>query len=119
MYTTNIVIDAMKKKIKRDRKVGKGFDIEKLAKIWRTLAEDGNWLHVAEISRRTGIDECTIRWYLDHYLKDAVDEERIVPAIRLRMVRLKPNMELSSYIKALNFITKIKDGRDAGQQQSD
>ncbi|MFH1229611.1 MAG: hypothetical protein V1678_04275 [Candidatus Aenigmatarchaeota archaeon] len=106
----------MKNKIKRDRKVGKGFDIEKLAKIWRTLAEDSSWLHIAEISRRTGIDECTVRWYLDHYLKDAVDEERIVPKIKLRLIRLKPGMELGSYVKALNFITKIKAGKGAKQQ---
>jgi response regulator of citrate/malate metabolism len=99
----------MKSKIKRDRKVGKGFDIEKLAKIWSVLSENGTWIHVAEISRISHIDECTIRWYLDHYLKDAIEEEKIVPTIRLRMIRLKPGVELESYIKALNYINKIRN----------
>ena len=98
----------MKSKIKRDRKVVKGFDTEKLTKIWNVLAENGDWLHVAEISRRSNIDECTVRWYLDIYLKDAVEEERIVPTIRLRLVRLKNGLSLESYINALNYIKKIK-----------
>ena len=101
---------------KRDRKVRRGFDIGKLTQIWNVLAQNGDWLHVAEISRRTKIDECTVRWYLDHYLKDAINEERIVPTIRLRMVRLKPNIDLNSYIKALNFIKEVKSGQNARKE---
>jgi predicted DNA-binding transcriptional regulator len=106
----------MKNKLKRDRKVRKGFDIEKLTKIWNALAENNDWLHVAEISRRTGIDECTVRWYLDNYLKDAIDEERIVPSIRLRLLRLKPNIDLNSYVKALKFIKEIKSDKNAKKE---
>jgi response regulator of citrate/malate metabolism len=107
----------MKKEIKRNRKVGKGFDIEKLTKIWNVLAENNDWLHVAEISRRTNINECTIRWYLDRYLKNAIDEEKIVPTIRLRMVKLKPNIDLNSYVKALKFIKEIKS-KDSKEKQN-
>ena len=99
----------MKAKIKRNRGVGKGFDIAKLSKIWSVLAQTGDWLHVAEISRRTGLNECTVRWYLDHYLNNAIDEERIVPSIKLRMVRLKPNIDLRSYVKALKLIEGVKN----------
>lgn len=102
----------MKNKIKRNRKVGKGFDIEKLTKIWNTLAENSDWMHVAEISRRSSIDECTVRWYLDNYLKDAIEEERIVPTIRLRLVRLKVGLSLESYVNALNYIKKIKSDKN-------
>ncbi|MFQ6020416.1 MAG: hypothetical protein ACE5J4_00105 [Candidatus Aenigmatarchaeota archaeon] len=97
-----------KRKIKRNRGVRKGFDPKKLAKIWNVLAEAGDWLHVADISRRTGIHEATVRWYLDHYLQKAIDEERIVPNIRLRLVKLKPGVDLKSYIKALKMIEKVK-----------
>lgn len=103
----------MKKGIKRDRKIRKGFDIEKLTKIWNALAQSGDWLHIAEISRRTNIDEATVRWYLNHYLKNAIDEERIVPFIRLRLVKLKPNIDINSYIKALNFIEEVKTDKNA------
>jgi hypothetical protein len=103
----------MKTKIKRDRKVQKGFDIEKIAKIWNALAESNGWLHIAEISRRTNIDDCTVRWYLDHYLKDAIAEEKIVPSIRLRLVSLKPGMELEAYVKALTYISKIKESKNS------
>jgi len=106
----------MKSKIKRDRKVRKGFDIEKLTKIWNVLAQSGDWLHIAEISRRTNIHEATVRWYLDHYLKNAINEERIVPTIRLRMIRLKPNIDLNSYIKALKFIKEVKTGENAKKE---
>lgn len=106
----------MKNKIKRDRKVRKGFDIKKITKIWNVLAQNGDWLHVAEISRRTNIHEATVRWYLDRYLKNAIDEERIVPSIRLRMVKLKPNIDLSSYVKALKFIEKVRTDQNAKQK---
>jgi hypothetical protein len=98
---------------KRNRKVRRGIDIEKLTKIWNILAENGDWLHVAEISRRTNIDECTVRWYLDRYLNNAIEEERIGPKIKLRLIRLKPNLDLSSYVKALNYIKEIKSGKNA------
>ena len=98
----------MKTKIKRDRNVRKGFDVDKLTKIWNILAENNDWLHVAEISRRANIDECTVRWYLDHYLKDAISEERIIPTIRLRMIKLKSNINQSSYIRALKLIEGVK-----------
>ena len=98
----------MKKGIKRDRKIKKGFDVEKISKIWNALSENKDWIHIAEIARRTGIDECTVRWYLDHYLKNAIEEERIVPTIRLRLVRIKPDLEIGSYIKALKFIKAVK-----------
>ena len=101
----------MKNKIKRNRAVGKGFDVKKIVQIWAVLTEANTWLHVAEISRRTGIDECTVRWYLDRYLKDAINEERVVPTIRLRLVMLKPGMELESYIKALTLINKLKEDK--------
>jgi len=100
----------MKRKIKRNRKVKTGFDIEKIAKIWKVLAEAGDWLHIAEISRRTNIHEATVRWYLDHYLDKAIEEERIVPKIRLRMVRLKPEMNFESFIRALRLIKEVKFG---------
>lgn len=98
----------MKSKIKRDRKVRRGFDVEKLTKIWNVLNENSDWLHIAEISRRTGIDDCTVRWYLDNYLKGAIDEEKIVPTIRLRLIKLKSGMSLESYIMALKLIRKVK-----------
>ncbi len=96
-----------RKKRKHDRKVAKGIDYEKLAKIWYVI---GDWIHVAEISRRTKINESTVRWYLDKYLNNAIEQERISPTIKLRLVRLKPNMDLKSYIKALELIRKVKTG---------
>ena len=94
--------------LKRDRKVKSGIDYSKLVKIWNALAEAGDWLHIAEISRRTNIDECTVRWYLDRYLNKAIDEQRIHPTIKLRLVKLKPGMDLEHYIKALKV---IKEGK--------
>jgi hypothetical protein len=93
---------------KKDRAVRRGIDYKKLGKIWNVLTQDGSWLHIAEIARRTGINECTIRWYLDKYLKDAVEEERVGPKIKLRLIRIKPGLNLQSYLKALKYIDGIK-----------
>ncbi len=109
----NIAIDSdFMQKIKRNRKVRRGMDIEKTARIWTILAQAGDWLHIAEISRRAGIDESTVRWYLDHYLDKAIDQERIVPGIKLRLVKLKPNMNFEVYIKTLNLIKQIKTDKN-------
>jgi len=97
-----------KSKFKHNRKIKSGIDYSKLSKIWFILAESDDWLHIAEISRRTNINESTVRWYLDRYLNNAIDEERIGPKIKLRLIRLKPNLELNSYVKALKFIKEIK-----------
>ena len=97
-----------KAKSKHDRKIQKGIDYSKLSKIWYVLAEAGDWLHVAEISRRTNIDESTIRWYLDHYLDKAVEETKIHPKVKLRMVKLRPRMDLQRFIEALEYIRRTK-----------
>lgn len=101
----------MKRKIKRNRTIRSGIDYDKLAKIWNVLAEAGDWIHVAEISRRSKIHEATVRWYLDHYFKGVIEEARIVPTIRLRMVKLKPNAKFDSLVKALELIKEVKKSK--------
>ncbi len=96
-------------KIKRNRGVKKGFDYKKIAKIWTVLAEAGDWLHVAEISKRSKIHEATVRWYLDKFFQPAIEETRIIPTIRLRMVKLKGNMDLKGLIQANEVINSIKN----------
>jgi hypothetical protein len=87
-------------------------DREKLVRIWRALegakAEREGWLHVADIARRTGINPVTVRWYLDHYLDQAIEEQQLLPGIRLRLVRLKPGYDLLGYLKARESIRNIK-----------
>jgi len=96
----------------RDRTIRRGMDKEKLVLIWRALegaTEEGGWIHVAEIARRAGLNECTVRWYLDHYLNQAIDEQNVLPpGVRLRLVRLKRGIELVSYMSARKAIEEVK-----------
>ena len=102
----------MRTGVVRDRNVRRGLDKEKLVLIWRALEsamEEGGWLHMAEIARRTGLNECTVRWYVDHYLNQAIDEQNVLPAgIRLRLVRLKSGMDLVGYMKVRKTIEEVK-----------
>ena len=102
----------MKSGIMRDRTIRRGMDKEKLVLIWRALegaTEEGGWIHVAEIARRAGLNECTVRWYLDHYLNQAIDEQNVLPpGVRLRLVRLKRGIELVSYMSARKAIEEVK-----------
>jgi response regulator of citrate/malate metabolism len=98
----------MKKKVKRDRKVKKGFDIEKMSKIWNALNERKDWMYINEISRETKINNVTVRWYLDHYLKDFIEERRLSDTIRLRFVKLKENITLEGVIRAIKIIKSIR-----------
>ncbi|MFH0830111.1 MAG: restriction endonuclease [Candidatus Aenigmatarchaeota archaeon] len=96
---------------KHDRKMRRGVDKDKLVRIWRAL-EGGEWLHIAEIARRTGIHECTVRWYLNRHLNQAIDEQNVLPAgIRLRLVRLKQGTDLVGYMKARKAIEEIKKSK--------
>jgi hypothetical protein len=97
-----------KRKISRDRRVRQGPDHHKLARIWHVLASASDWLHIAEIARRTGINQVTVRWYLDHHMRQALEQAHIVPAIRLRLVKLKPGVQLKDFVKAMELIKDIK-----------
>ena len=99
----------MKKGIKRNRKVRRGIDYEKIIKIWRVL-EAYNALYIAQIARMTGINQVTVRYYLDRYLDKAVEDKLPLPGVKLRLVGLKPNMKLESYLKALELIESKKRG---------
>lgn len=94
---------------KHDRKVRRGIDYDKLGRIWAVLAGAGDWLHVAEIARRTGINEVTVRWYLDRRMAAAIESQRIAPTIKLRLVRLKPGIQLPGFLKAMNLIKVVKE----------
>lgn len=95
----------------KNRTAKRGIDYKKLSAIWNVLAAASDWLHVAEIARRTKIKEPTVRWYLDNYLKNAIEEERIVPQIKLRLVKLKQGIELNSYLKAFELIKQVKSNK--------
>lgn len=94
--------------IKRDRRVRKGFDTYKIAKIWKALSEEGGWLHIAEIARRTKINQVTVRWYLDNYFKNIIEEQKIAPTIKIRLVRLKQGVDFIAFVRALELIKSIK-----------
>ena len=97
----------MVKKKKHDRKVRKGIDYEKLVKIWRVL-ESNPVVYVAQIARQTKIPESTVRYYLDKYLDRAVENRNPLPAVKLRLISLKPNIKVENYVKALQMIEKKK-----------
>jgi hypothetical protein len=102
---------ASKKRIKRDRKVRSGHDVHKIAAIWKVLADENGWLHVAEIARRANLKPVTVLWYLDHYFRNVVDEQRPAPTIRIRMVRLKPGADFAGFLRALELIRSVKKAK--------
>lgn len=102
-------------KIRRDRKVKKGVDYEKVTRIWNALAESTDWLHLAEVSRRTKINRVTVGWYLDHYFKNFIDEEAIIPSIKLRLVKLKQDADFKKLIKFIEVLNKIKKIKEASK----
>lgn len=98
----------MRDNIKRDREVRKGIDYKKLARIFLVLKESEDWLHIAEVARRAQLNQATVRWYLDHYLKNAIEESKIHPKIRIRMVKLKPGITFKNLTMVLESLRKIK-----------
>ena len=99
----------MKEKIKRDRKVSKGFDIEKVTKLWKILYERQDWMYINEISRETGINAVTVRWYLDHYFQKFIEERKLSESIRVRFVKLKDNISLEGMLSAIKIIKDVRN----------
>ena len=99
----------MKKKITRNRGVQKGIDHKKLARIFLVLKEADNWLHIAEISRRAQVNQVTTRYYLDNYMKNVIENQKIHDKIRIRLIKLKPDVSFTGLIRALETLREIKD----------
>jgi len=97
------------KRHRKNRTIRKGVDYQKLKKIWQTLAESGDWLHINEISRRTGINNVTVRWYIDHYLTNEIEEQKLSGTIRVRFIRLRTTANLTNLLRYLKTVEKIKN----------
>lgn len=100
-----------KPKIKRDRRVFAGYDAQKMAKIWKVLTDAGDWIHIAEIARRSSVNAVTVRWYLDHYFKQVIDEQKLAPTVKFRAVRLRQGADFAGLLRAHEFIRSVKKER--------
>lgn len=97
-------------KIRRDRKIKAGIDFNKVAKIWKVLAESPGWLHISEIARRCGIKGPTVRYYLNNYFANFINEQRINESIKLRLIELKEDAtwnRLVTYLKSVEAIKRV------------
>ena len=95
-------------KIKRDRKIKAGIDFNKVVKIWKVLAESPDWLHVAEIARRSGLKESTVRYYLNNYFEKFINEQKINETIKLRLVELKEDATWNGFKAYLKSVEMVK-----------
>lgn len=84
-------------------------DHRKLARIFLVLKESNDWLHIAEIARRAQLNQATVRWYLDRYLKNVIEESKLHPKIRIRMIKLKPNINFKNLIIALEMVKRARN----------
>lgn len=89
--------------MEKHRGHSKGFDERKIALIWRSLNQKGDFMYINEISRETDINPVTVRYYLDHYFKNFIEERNMAP-IKGRFVRLKADYSLDGILKALKYI---------------
>ncbi len=98
----------MRKGVSHSREIQKGIDYKKLARIFLVLKEANDWMHIAEIARRAQLNQATTRWYIDHYLKNVVEETVIHPKIRIRLIKLKPNISFKNLTMALETLKRIR-----------
>lgn len=96
------------KKHKKDRKVRRGIDYNKVAWIFKTLFEAEDWISMREIARRSGMKEGTTRYYLVKHLDRFLDVQEIIPGLRLKLVKLKPGVSLNKIIRWLKVKEKLK-----------
>ncbi len=92
----------------KNRQVRKGMDVKKFTAIWKVLEEAGDWLHINEIARRSGVNEVTVRYYINNYFTNAIKDQRINDKIKLRLIKLKDNVSIDSHLRFLKVMTSIK-----------
>jgi len=64
--------------------------IKKIGKILIVLKESGDWIHLREISRRTGIHHQTVSEILDKYLNQFILTQNLNEyGLKLKLVKLK------------------------------
>ncbi|MCS7134825.1 MAG: MarR family transcriptional regulator [Candidatus Aenigmarchaeota archaeon] len=85
--------------------------IKKINKILFVLKETQDWLHLREISRRTGIHHQTISEILDKYLNQFVLIQNFEEyGLKLKLVKLKDKkVDLKSVLTYLKYMKKIEE----------
>jgi len=85
--------------------------IKKIGKILFVLKETQDWLHLREISRRTGIHHQTVSEILDKYLNQFILTQNLNEyGLKLKLVKLKnKNVDLKGVLAYLKYMKKIKE----------
>ena len=83
--------------------------IENIIKIVKCLkeAEEG-WLWITEIGRRCNLHHKTVARLVDSHLGMFTDQQMMEP-FNVRMIRLKPGIEINSIFRHLTVMQKLKD----------
>jgi DNA-binding IclR family transcriptional regulator len=83
--------------------------IKKIGKILLVLKESEDWLHLREISRRTGIHHQTVSEILDKYLNQFILTQNFNEyGLRLKLVKLKDKkVDLKGVLTYLKYMKKI------------
>jgi len=84
--------------------------IKKIGKILFVLKETEDWLHLREISRRTGIHHQTISEIIDKYLNQFVSIQKLDDyGLNVKLIKIKDKkVDLNSVIKYLKYMKKIE-----------
>ncbi|MFH8080669.1 MAG: hypothetical protein QXO84_02200 [Candidatus Aenigmatarchaeota archaeon] len=84
--------------------------IKKIGKILLVLKESENWIHLREISRRSGIHHQTVSEILDKYLNQFILTQNFNEyGLRLKLVKLKDKkVDLKSVLLYLKYRNKVE-----------
>lgn len=69
--------------------------------------KEGDWLWLREIARRTGLHHKTVSRLINKHLFPAVEEQNL-EALKLRMIRLKPNTSLEGILRFIKIKEEVK-----------
>jgi DNA-binding IclR family transcriptional regulator len=83
--------------------------IKKIGKILLVLKESEDWLHLREISRRTGIHHQTVSEILDKYLNQFILTQNLNEyGLKLKLVKIKDKkVDLKGVITYLKYMKKV------------
>lgn len=84
--------------------------IKKIGKILFVLKETEDWLHLREISRRTGIHHQTVSEILDKYLSQFILVQNLNDyGLKAKLVKIKDRkVDLKGVLKYLKYMKKLE-----------
>ncbi|MBI2543003.1 MAG: hypothetical protein HYW24_02350 [Candidatus Aenigmarchaeota archaeon] len=90
-------------------------ELENVIRVVKCLEESRtSWLWYREIGRRCNLNHKTVSRLIDKYLRESIiEQEGVEPFLKIKMVRIKPGVNVNSILRYMEIKRKIESVRSS------